>query len=398
MAINPFKNLGNTTDEWVEKYRNVQDLRQLEPHIFYTSRRALDNLYEYKQNQTIIVSGESGAGKTEAIKQMMRFFAVGSKGDHSIQDAIMAANPVLEAFGNAKTIRNNNSSRFGRFIKLQVSRDGGIRFGSVLSFLLEKSRILTQDENERSYHIFYQLIKGAPEDMKKKLHILDVKDYKFINPKCIDADGIDDVGDYKLVLKSLEDMKLSQQQIETIFSIVSGVLLMGNVEFTKADLPGFDDAAEISSASKRDFDTACELMFLDKFKVEQALLEKITFAGGSEIKGRWKCEEAKVLAASLSKAIYEKLFEWIINNLNKIIEPEGGFDKFIGMLDIFGFEVFKNNSLEQLFINLTNEMLQSNFVNIVFKREAELYVSEGIPAPVIEYTTNYKVSSTIVLC
>lgn len=391
LAINPFKNLGNTTDEWVERYRSVQDLRQLDPHIFYTSRRALDNLYEYKQSQTIIVSGESGAGKTEAIKQMMRFFAVGSKGDHSIQDAIMAANPVLEAFGNAKTIRNNNSSRFGRFMKLQVSRDGGIRCGSVLSFLLEKSRILTQDENERSYHIFYQLIKGAPAEMKKKLHVLGLQDYKFINPKCTDADGIDDVEDFKLVFKSFQDMKLSAQQIETIFSIVSGVLLMGNVEFIKADLPGFDDAAEISPASRPDFEKACELMFLNKTNVEQALLEKITFAGGSEIRGRWKCDEAKVLAASLSKAMYEKLFEWIINNLNKIIEPEDGFDKFIGMLDIFGFEVFKNNSLEQLFINLTNEMLQSNFVNIVFKREAELYASEGIPAPTIEYTTNFKV-------
>lgn len=390
VAINPYKDLGNTTAEWIRKYRDASDVSKLPPHVFSCAREALSNLHGVNKSQTIIVSGESGAGKTEATKQIMRYFASSKSGnmDLRIQTAIMAANPVLEAFGNAKTIRNNNSSRFGRFMQMLISREGGIKNGSVVAFLLEKSRILTQDDNERSYHIFYQLLKGADSSLKSKFDLKSVKDYTLLNPKSSDVSGINDKEEFAVVMESLKNMQLSGDQIETIFSILAGILTLGNVQIIEKAEAGLSDAAAINDADSGTFKKACDLMFLDAEKVKKELLIKITVAGGNVIEGRWNKADCEVLKSSLCKAMYEKLFLWIIKNLNTRIEPEGGFSSFMGMLDIFGFEVFKNNSLEQLFINITNEMLQKNFVDIVFERESKLYREEGITSANLQYTSN----------
>eukprot|EP00921_Rhytidocystis_pertsovi_P020999 GHVQ01033545.1.p1 GENE.GHVQ01033545.1~~GHVQ01033545.1.p1 ORF type:complete len:823 (-),score=114.93 GHVQ01033545.1:582-3050(-) len=390
VAINPFRDLGLATQEVINTYRDTADMSRLPPHVFYTSRRALEDMHAVNKSQTIIVSGESGAGKTEATKQMMRFFASAKSGalDTRIQTAVMAANPVLEAFGNAKTVRNNNSSRFGRFMQLQVAKEGGIEYGSVVAFLLEKSRLLTQENDERSYHIFYQMIKGADADTKAKLHIKDINGYNFINPACTSVDNMDDVAEYKDVVGSLESMKLSKDEQWALWSIVSGVLLLGNVEITAKERQGVEMAADISGAGAEVLKQACELLFLPYDKVVHELTVKTTYAGGQQILGVWTKEDSCMLAASLAKAMYEKLFLWIITTLNKTIEPPGGWSFFMGMLDIFGFEVFKNNSLEQLFINVTNEMLQKNFTDIVFERETKLYKDEGVSAAELVFTSN----------
>ncbi|SBS87823.1 myosin A, putative [Plasmodium malariae] len=390
VAINPYKDLGNTSNEWIRKYRDTTDYTRLPPHVFSCAREALANLHGVNKSQTIIVSGESGAGKTEATKQIMRYFASSKSGnmDLRIQTAMMAANPVLEAFGNAKTIRNNNSSRFGRFMQLIISHEGGIRNGSVVAFLLEKSRIITQDDNERSYHIFYQFLKGADSRMKSKFSLKDVKSYTLLNPNSTEVNGVDDVKDFQEVLESLRNMELTDDQIDVIFSIVAGILTMGNVRLVEKAEAGLTDAAAILDEDMAVFTKACELMFLDAELVKREILIKVTVAGGNKIEGRWNKKDADVLKWSLCKAMYEKLFLWIIKNLNTRIEPEGGFKVFMGMLDIFGFEVFKNNSLEQLFINITNEMLQKNFVDIVFERESKLYIDEGISTDELKYTSN----------
>ncbi|CRG95132.1 myosin A, putative [Plasmodium gallinaceum] len=398
VAINPYKDLGNTTNEWIRKYRDTVDYSRLPPHIFSSAREALSNLHGVNKSQTIIVSGESGAGKTEATKQIMRYFASSKSGsmDLRIQTAIMAANPVLEAFGNAKTIRNNNSSRFGRFMQLIISHEGGIKNGSVVAFLLEKSRIITQDDNERSYHIFYQFLKGANNNMRSKFGLKGIKDYALLNPNSTEVDGVNDKKDFEEVLESLKNMDLSDEQIEVIFSIVAGILTLGNVKLIEKAESGLTDAAAINDADMQTFNKACELMFLDPESVKKELLIKITVAGGNKIEGRWNKKDAEVLKSSLCKAMYEKLFLWIIKHLNSRIEPKDGFKVFMGMLDIFGFEVFKNNSLEQLFINITNEMLQKNFIDIVFERESKLYREEGISTAELKYTSNKAVID--VLC
>uniref|UniRef100_A0A8C9H234 Myosin-A-like n=1 Tax=Piliocolobus tephrosceles TaxID=591936 RepID=A0A8C9H234_9PRIM len=398
VAINPYKDLGNTTKEWIRRYRDASDYTKLPPHVFTCARTALENLHGVNKSQTIIVSGESGAGKTEATKQIMRYFASSKSGnmDLRIQTAIMAANPVLEAFGNAKTIRNNNSSRFGRFMQLIISHEGGIKNGSIVAFLLEKSRIISQDENERSYHIFYQFLKGASSAMKSKYGLKDLKSYSLLNPNSVNVNGIDDVKDFNEVMESLKNMQLSDDQIDVIFSIIAGILTLGNVRLIEVADAGLTDAAAIHNEDTGLFRKACELMFLDAEAVKREILIKVTIAGGNKIEGRWNKKDAEVLKSSLCKAMYEKLFIWIINYLNSRIEPKDGFSVFMGMLDIFGFEVFKNNSLEQLFINITNEMLQKNFIDIVFERETKLYREEGISSAELKYTSNKDVIS--VLC
>eukprot|EP00922_Rhytidocystis_sp_ex-Travisia-forbesii_P048911 GHVS01072823.1.p1 GENE.GHVS01072823.1~~GHVS01072823.1.p1 ORF type:complete len:673 (-),score=82.08 GHVS01072823.1:358-2139(-) len=303
----------------------------------------------------------------------------------------MAANPVLEAFGNAKTLRNNNSSRFGRFMQLDVGKEGGIHYGSVLAFLLEKSRILTQEDGERSYHIFYQLIKGADAATKAKYHIGDANSYKFINPNCTQVDGIDDVQEYKDVQESLQSMNLNAEEQGAVWSIVSGVLLLGNVKHEAVEKSGLPDAAVIEGEGLKTLAKACDLLFLPVDRVKHELTVKTTYAGGQKIEGCWKKDDSVMLTQSLAKAMYEKLFLWIIKRLNSSIEPPNGFKYFMGMLDIFGFEVFKNNSLEQLFINVTNEMLQKNFTDIVFERESKLYKSEGVSTTDLVFTSNAQV-------
>nr|AAQ88310.1 myosin A [Gregarina polymorpha] len=390
---NPFKNVGNATDDWIRKYRDVPDVGTLGPHVFSIARTALENLHSVNKSQTIIVSGESGAGKTEATKQAMRFFAAAKSGamDLRVQKAILAANPVLEAFGNAKTIRNNNSSRFGRYMQLLVAANGGIQNGSVQGFLLEKSRILCQEDNERSYHIFYQILKGVNEDQKKKFKCKTLQQYKYINPKCLDSPGINDLDEWKDVCESFDSMMMSAEERDSVLSICSGVLLMGNVNVVAVAKQGLDDAAEIEEASRATFEDACALMFIDPKAVEEGITVKISIAGGNEIRSVWKKDEGDMLKASLVKGMYDATFQYIIRKLNSNIEPEGGWPAYMGMLDIFGFEVFKNNSLEQLFINVTNEMLQKNFTDTVFERESKLYKDEGIPITDLIFTSNAEV-------
>eukprot|EP00923_Selenidium_pygospionis_P018485 GHVN01032343.1.p1 GENE.GHVN01032343.1~~GHVN01032343.1.p1 ORF type:complete len:860 (-),score=87.78 GHVN01032343.1:953-3424(-) len=400
VAINPFKDLGNATQKFIEKYRDCTDIDKLPPHVFATAKVALENVHSVKKPQSIIVSGESGAGKTEAVKQIMRYFAcpkTSGKGasESRIQTAVMSANPVLEAFGNAKTIRNNNSSRFGRFMQLQVAEEGGIEYGSVRNFLLEKSRVVTQEGAERSYHIFYQLLKGADAKTKASLKLLDLNSYKFINPKCTEVDGMDDVLEYNDVIASFKGMMLDESQIHSVLSMVSGVMLMGNVEMEGISLDGLHNACQLKSASRQTFTDACSLLFLDPAAVEEALTTKTSVIGGETVKGRFQLEEGEVLKQSLSKAVYDQVFNWIVTFLNKSIEPSHGFKSFIGMLDIFGFEVFKNNSLEQLFINITNELLQKTFVDIVFEKETALYRSEGISSATLKWTSNDEVIQTL---
>lgn len=384
LAVNPFKDLGNATGQIINQYRDAMDPSRLPPHVFSIGRLALENLHSVKKSQTIIVSGESGAGKTEATKQIMRYFAACKSGtvDLRIQTAVLAGNPVLEALGNAKTVRNNNSSRFGRFMQLQVAAVGGIEFGYVKNFLLEMSRIIGQESQERNYHIFYQVLKGLSTEEKKKYQIGD--NYKCVN--MITADGIDDVKDMAEVKQSLLSMGMNAAEMEQIFRTISAVMMLSNISISAENRGGIPDAAKIDQPVL--LQEVCQLLQIDLAKTLSALLIKVTQASGQEIKGIYSSGDTLILKESMAKAVYNSLFNWIVRKLNTNIQPPSGFDRFLGMLDIFGFEVFKNNSLEQLFINITNEMLQKNFVDVVFDRETKLYRSEGISSAELTWTTN----------
>ncbi|KAL8433239.1 hypothetical protein ACSSS7_004024 [Eimeria intestinalis] len=417
VSVNPFWDLGNCSQEVIQEYGNAVNPGDLPPHVFSIARRAAENMNTAGISQTILVSGESGAGKTEATKHIMRYFAsaageveaggkrahitipvsgplkkrlrlrldvvmaldlrsvktprqakgggsceCGAARDLRIQSAVMAANPVLEAFGNAKTALNDNSSRFGKFVRLQIARGGGIEHGHVQSFLLEKSRVVVQAENERSYHIFYQLLKGASSDLQKKLALKGCKDYKLLNPHCVDIQGKDDAANFVEVLNGFEYMGMDTQTVEYVLSLVAGVLLLGNVRIEGEPIDGLPDAAVICKDDIKDFQKACDLLFLDAAGLEEALLIRMTIAGSNEIKGRWTQHQSELLKESLCKGVYERLFEWLVRQVNRNISNPEGMDYFIG------------EATAALKIGATSGC-----------RESALYESEGLTTEVLDY-------------
>ena len=398
VAINPFQDLGNATKEWMDYYRNAPSLAQTEPHVFRVARAALSNLEDYNRSQTIIVSGESGAGKTEATKQVMRYFAGASKGTNRIQEAIMAGNPLLEAFGNAKTIRNNNSSRFGRFMQLSISSDAGIKHGAITNFLLEKVRLVSQEPGERSFHVLYQLLKGADQEMISKYHLRPINQYVFLTARsggCFDIEGIDDRQEFQELRQSFVSMGLPAEDESAVFSILSGVLLIGNTKITAQEKQGVPDAAHATGESLGILKEAASLLFVDAEALAHNILRKQTKVGNQLLEGPRTHREADMMIKSVAKHVYDRLFGWLVQFLNKAIAPPSGFNVFMGMLDIFGFEVFEHNSLEQLLINITNEHLQKHFIDIIFENETKLYKSEGIPTETLVWTDNAEIMDTL---
>lgn len=402
VAINPFRDLKNCTTEDIERYKQCPDVHALPPHVFGVARAALDNLFGVQKSQSIVVTGESGAGKTEATKHCMRYLAFSNKmgSDSRIQDAVMAANPVLEAFGNAKTIMNLNSSRFGRFMQLAVAKGGGILGGKIQGFLLEKVRVISLQANERSFHIFYQLIKGATPEEKVKFKLRNCEWYRSLqHPSggCYDVPGVDDKADYGEIKQSFSAMGFTTDETQDVLSIVSGILLLSNVQFDGALIDGVDDAAVLDSQSKTILREACDLMFLDGnyAQVEQGMESSVKQFGKDFITTRLKRKEAITACQSLARSVYNQLFKWIISRLNTLIELDH-VDLFIGMLDIFGFEIFEQNSLEQLLINITNEFLQRNFIKIIFEKESKLYRDEGISTRDLVFTDNSEVVECLI--
>jgi len=389
ITLNPFKDVKNATPEYIAKYFSG-DLAKLPAHNFSIAKEACDGLHLAGKSQTIIVSGESGAGKTESTKQIMRYLAYSKTGrsDHTIQNAIMSANPVLEAFGNAKTIRNDNSSRFGRFMTLELRKDGGMSYGQVQGFLLEKSRIVSQTDDECSYHVFYNAVIGCSSEEKKSYKLLGPKEYKSLNMRARDPKLFDDKADWNEIKESLVTMKMTQSDITSLMRVVSGCLLLGNVETTGAD------SGRLAEGGEDILKTVSDLFACSYETLISALTVKITKAAGEEIKGTYREDELSVNIKSLAKAMYSQSFQWVMRKLNEQIKNPNPGEKFMGMLDIFGFEVFKNNSLEQLFINITNEYLQKNFVDVVFKKENELYKSEGVSLKDMKYTSNDQISGS----
>ncbi|KAL8426640.1 hypothetical protein Efla_005897 [Eimeria flavescens] len=398
VAINPFKDLGNATPKWMDYYRSASNALQTEPHVFRIAKCALANMEDYDRSQTIIVSGESGAGKTEATKQIMRYFASASRGSNRIQEAIMAGNPLLEAFGNAKTVRNNNSSRFGRFMQLSVSRARGIMNGAISNFLLEKVRLVSQEPKERSFHVFYQLLKGADEDMRRQYHLRRIDEYAFLTERsggCFDIEGVDDRQDFAELRSSFASMGLPAEDESSVYSILSGVLLIGNAKVIEKEMQGVPDAAFASADSVALIIEAAELLFVDSATLTHNVLRKHTKVGNQVLEGPRTHRDATMVIKSIAKHVYDRLFSWLVEFLNKAIAPPNGFGKFMGMLDIFGFEVFEQNSLEQLLINITNEHLQKHFIDVVFEIETKLYKSEGVPTEALVWTDNLQIMNAL---
>jgi myosin I len=361
---------------------------QMPPHVFAVAESAYYNMNAYKENQCVIISGESGAGKTEAAKRLMQYIANVSGGSNSsiqhTKDMVLATNPLLESFGNAKTLRNNNSSRFGKYLQLQFNAQGEPVGADITNYLLEKTRVVGQIKNERNFHIFYQFTKGASQEYRTNLGVQAPETYLYTSKsKCLDVDGIDDLVEYQDTLNAMKIIGLTQAEQDEIFRMLSAILWTGNVQFREDD----DGNAAVADQSVVDF--LAYLLEVDPQQIIKAItIRVLTPRSGEIIESPANPPQAMATRDALAKAIYNNLFDWIVERVNVALKARGTTAYSIGILDIYGFEIFEKNSFEQLCINYVNEKLQQIFIQLTLKTEQEEYEREQIKWTPIKYFDN----------
>ncbi|KAL0437382.1 UNVERIFIED_CONTAM: Myosin-9 [Sesamum radiatum] len=366
------------------KYKEAP-LGELSPHVFAIADAAYRAMINEGKSNSILVSGESGAGKTETTKMLMQYLAyLGGRKE---------SNPVLEAFGNAKTVRNNNSSRFGKFVEIQFDKLGRISGAAIRTYLLERSRVCQISDPERNYHCFY-LLCAAPQKEIEKYKLGHPKTFHYLNQSnCFELVDVSDAHDYLATRKAMDVVGISQSDQEAIFRTVAAILHLGNVKFAKADEN--DSSVLENDESTFHLQTAAELLMCDPNALEAALLNRVMVTPEEVIKRSLDPNGAAVSRDGLAKTIYSRLFEWLVNKINSSIGHDPNSKCLIGVLDIYGFESFKSNSFEQFCINFTNEKLQQHFNQHVFKMEQEEYKKEEIDWNYIEFVDNQDVLDLI---
>ncbi|KAJ1285096.1 hypothetical protein BS78_03G254900 [Paspalum vaginatum] len=397
IAINPFQRLPNLVDaRTMEKYKGA-NLGDLDPHVFAIADVSYRQMINEGKSNSILVSGESGAGKTETTKLLMRYLAfLGGRsgtGERTVEQQVLESNPVLEAFGNAKTVRNNNSSRFGKFVEIQFDKSGKISGAAIRTYLLERSRVCQINSPERNYHCFYFLCAAPSEDLKK-YKLGDPSSFHYLNQSaCIKVDGINDAEEYLATRNAMDTVGITEQEQEAIFRVVAAVLHLGNINFAKGK--EVDSSVIKDDKSRFHLSTAGELLMCDCEKLENALINREINTPEGVITTTVGPNSATISRDGLAKQIYSRLFDWLVNRINASIGQDPDSNKLIGVLDIYGFESFKTNSFEQLCINFTNEKLQQHFNQNVFKMEQEEYTREQINWSYIEFVDNQDVLDLI---
>ncbi|XP_032094447.1 unconventional myosin-IXb isoform X7 [Thamnophis elegans] len=392
IAINPFKFLPIYNPKYVQMYENHQ-LGKLEPHIFAIADVAYHAMLKKHMNQCIVISGESGSGKTQSTNFLIHCLtALSQKGYASgVERTILGAGPVLEAFGNAKTAHNNNSSRFGKFIQVNYLENGIVRGAVVEKYLLEKSRLVSQEKNERNYHVFYYLLLGASEEERKEFHLKQPKDYFYLNQNNLKIeDGEDLQHDFERLKQAMEMVGFLPATKKQIFSVLSAILYLGNVTYKKK-AAGRDEGLEVGPPEV--LDILSQLLKVKRETLVEVLTKRKTVTVNDKLILPYSLNEAITARDSMAKSLYSALFDWIVLRINHALLNKKDMEESvtclsIGVLDIFGFEDFKTNSFEQFCINYANEQLQYYFNQHIFKLEQEEYQSEGISWHNIDYTDN----------
>merc|ERR1719410_2732303 len=390
VAINPYQELHIYNNETIMAYRG-QNMGDLDPHIYAVSEEAFKLMERDNKNQSIIVSGESGAGKTVSAKYSMRYFAtVGGTGDTEtqVERRVIASSPIMEAIGNAKTTRNDNSSRFGKYIEIDFSKSFQIIGASMRTYLLEKSRVVFQASEERNYHIFYQMCAARDRPELEGLSLADVQEFHYTNQG--DAPEIDNVDDDAEFVKTHESLKLlgfSDADSSNIYKILAALLHLGNVNIVGG---GGRSESETSLVKSEDpsLPIVCKLLEVDENQLRTWLCSRKIVSVRETYTKPMNAAEANQARDALVKCIYSNLFDWIVFHINKALKTNLKVHKFIGVLDIYGFETFEVNSFEQFCINYANEKLQQQFNMHVFKLEQEEYIKEGIEWKMIDFYDN----------
>jgi Myosin head (motor domain) len=450
ISVNPYKpiTVGNGeslySEKMMMKYRTSESFSNEAPHLFQVADRAysamMDSIHSVPHlededpsrviesprkfgispgqvvNQSIIISGESGAGKTEATKYIMQylaritkkkgkwtsddsapvpFFSPDGKVLAALEDRVLSSNPLLETFGNAQTLRNDNSSRFGKFIHINFSTEKGIIVGARISnYLLEKTRITTQIEGERNYHIFYQLFSGASQDQLKDLGLDEgTKVFRYLGNRSF-VKNQKDTSAFTKTMQCLRNVGLATEEQNALLGVAAAVLHIGNISFEEKD-GNEEHVAVITEASRPSLTKACELLGLKEDDVTEAILTKLLTIGGKSIKKTSTVSMAEDKRDALAKMTYSSLFLWLVSSINRTLSQQGmrvqsDNDRigFIGVLDIYGFECFENNGYEQLLINYCNEKLQRHFNRHLFEVEQNLYSTEGVDWTYITFNDN----------
>ncbi|KAJ9543544.1 hypothetical protein OSB04_023251 [Centaurea solstitialis] len=390
IAVNPFQSLPHLYDaHMMEKYKGAQ-FGALSPHVFAIAEIAFREMVNGGKSNSILVSGESGAGKTETTKMLMRYLAYvgGHKGSEgrTVEQQVLESNPVLEAFGNAKTVRNNNSSRFGKFVEIQFDKFGRISGAAIRTYLLERSRVCQISDSERNYHCFYLLCAAPPEETKK-YKLGDPKSFHYLNQSnCYELVGVSDAHDYLATRRAMDIVGISATEQDAIFRVVASILHLGNLEFAKGE--EHDSSILKDDKSKFHLQMTSELLMVDLQSLEDALLKRVMVTPEEVIKRCLDPEGATFSRDGLAKTLYCRLFDWLVDKINVSIGQDPKSTSLIGVLDIYGFESFKTNSFEQFCINYTNEKLQQHFNQHVFKTQQEKYSKEEIDWSYIDFIDN----------
>ncbi|XP_058615851.1 si:zfos-588f8.1 isoform X3 [Onychostoma macrolepis] len=392
IAINPFKFLPIYNPKYVKMYENHQ-LGKLEPHIFAIADVAYYAMLRKHVNQCIVISGESGSGKTQSTNFLIHCLtALSQKGYASgVERTILGAGPVLEAFGNAKTAHNNNSSRFGKFIQVNYLESGVVRGAVVEKYLLEKSRLVSREKNERNYHVFYYLLVGASEDERREFRLLQPEEYFYLKQQNFTIEDADDLRhDFERLQQAMEMVGFLPATKRQIFSVLSAILYLGNVTYSQKS-SGREEGLDVGPPEV--LSTLSDLLKVKEELLVEALTKRKTVTVNDKLILPYSHSEAITARDSMAKSLYSALFDWIVLRINHALLNKRDMEESvsclsIGVLDIFGFEDFETNSFEQFCINYANEQLQYYFNQHIFKLEQEEYQAEGITWHNIDYTDN----------
>ncbi|XP_043470835.1 myosin heavy chain, muscle isoform X31 [Leptopilina heterotoma] len=390
VAINPYKRFPVYTGRCAKMYRGKRR-SEVPPHIFAISDGAYVNMLTNSENQSMLITGESGAGKTENTKKVIAYFAtVGAstkKADESTQkkgsleDQVVQTNPVLEAFGNAKTVRNDNSSRFGKFIRIHFGPSGKLAGADIETYLLEKARVISQQTLERSYHIFYQIMSGSVKGLKEMCLLSNnIRDYYFVSQGKTTIPGLDDGEELTVTDQAFDVLGFTQEEKNDIYKITASVMHMGGMKFKQR---GREEQAEADGTEEGD--RVAKLLGVDCTDLYKNLLKPRIKVGNEFVtQGRNK-DQVSYSVGAMSKAMFDRVFKWLVKKCNETLDTKQKRQHFIGVLDIAGFEIFDFNSFEQLCINFTNEKLQQFFNHHMFILEQEEYTREGIEWTFIDF-------------
>ncbi|XP_057329271.1 myosin heavy chain, muscle isoform X18 [Microplitis mediator] len=390
VAINPYKRYPVYTGRCAKLYRGKRR-SEVPPHIFAISDGAYVNMLTNSENQSMLITGESGAGKTENTKKVIAYFATvgastkksddGDKKKGSLEDQVVQTNPVLEAFGNAKTVRNDNSSRFGKFIRIHFGPSGKLAGADIETYLLEKARVISQQALERSYHIFYQMMSGSVKGLKDMLLLSNnIRDYYFVSQGKTTIPGLDDGEELLVTDQAFDVLGFTQEEKDNIYKITASVMHMGGMKFKQR---GREEQAEADGTEEGE--RVAKLLGVDCQDLYKNLLKPRIKVGNEFVtQGRNKDQVAYSVGA-MSKAMFDRVFKWLVKKCNETLDTKQKRQHFIGVLDIAGFEIFDFNSFEQLCINFTNEKLQQFFNHHMFVLEQEEYTREGIEWAFIDF-------------